>query len=256
MAIVHHDPCEILEWDTAFFGFRIARVLGDVLTRERVSQIDTWCRQTGVRCLYFLSRADDANTTRLAEDNGFQLVDVRIMFEYRVSDAIVSTKDRVDYAAVVCHVRPEHIYLLKSIARESYHDTRFYFDTDFPRHLCELLYERWIELSCEGYADAVLVAELGGVPVGYISCHLDEKSRSGRIGLLGVGSQVRGRGVGQTLVFNALELFLTQGVQEVVVVTQGRNCAAQRLYQRCGFLTKTVQLWYHKWYTSSETTYE
>jgi hypothetical protein len=32
------------------------------------------------------------------------------------------------------------------------------------------------------------------------------------------------------------------------VVTQGNNLAAQRLYQTCGFLSRDLQLWYHKWY--------
>ena len=36
------------------------------------------------------------------------------------------------------------------------------------------------------------------------------------------------------------------------VVTQGRNIAGQRLYQRCGFLTRSVELWYHKWYPAVE----
>jgi hypothetical protein len=34
----------------------------------------------------------------------------------------------------------------------------------------------------------------------------------------------------------------------VNVVTQGRNSKAQRLYERCGFLTRSVQLWYHRWF--------
>jgi ribosomal protein S18 acetylase RimI-like enzyme len=33
----------------------------------------------------------------------------------------------------------------------------------------------------------------------------------------------------------------------VSVVTQGRNVAAQRLYQRAGFVTASTQLWYHRW---------
>jgi dTDP-4-amino-4,6-dideoxy-D-galactose acyltransferase len=256
VAITDLDPCEILEWDTAFFGFRVARVRGDVLTQARVRQIDAWSRQANVCCLYFLSRADDACTTRLAEDNSFRLVDIRMTLAHRAPGAIGGIKGRVDCATIVRHVRPEDVCSLQSMAREMYHDTRFYFDANFPMHLCDLLYETWMKLSCEGYADAVLVAELGGIPVGYISCHLDEESRTGRIGLVGVSSQARGRGVGQTLVSSALEWLSAQDVQEVLVVTQGRNIAAQCLYQRCGFLTQTVQLWYHKWYTPSESTGE
>jgi ribosomal protein S18 acetylase RimI-like enzyme len=36
------------------------------------------------------------------------------------------------------------------------------------------------------------------------------------------------------------------------VVTQGRNIASQRLYQKHGFVTQSIQLWYHRW-TSAGT---
>ena len=242
-------PCDILEWDTSFFGFRVARVRGDVLTKERIQEIDSWCRQAGVGCLYFLSRVDDPNTTRLAEDNGFRLVDVRITMEYGAPEAIRDAEHQGDCAVVVRCARPEDVPFLRSIARESYHDTRFYFDVSFPRQLSDRLYETWITTSCDGYADAVFVAELEGVVGGYVTCHLDGGASPGRIGLFGVHSQARGRGIGHTLVRHALGWFSARGARKALVVTQGRNCAAQRLYQRCGFLTRNVQLWYHKWYS-------
>ncbi len=249
----HLEPCEILDWDTNFFGFRIARVRGDVLTLERVRQIDAWCRDAGVHCLYFLSRADEANTTRLAEDNGFRLVDVRMTFGYKVNGEV---KGQAAEAVLVRQARLDDRPLLREIAQASYHDTRYYFDAGFPQHLSDMLYGTWLERSCEGYAQAVLVADLDSAPVGYVSCHLDQEPYMGRIGLVGVSRRAQGQGIGQTLVFSALKWFSTQKVPEVRVVTQGRNCAAQRLYQRCGFLTHSVQLWYHKWYPLAETDHE
>jgi ribosomal protein S18 acetylase RimI-like enzyme len=157
---------------------------------------------------------------------------------------------------IVRRARQEDTHSLEHIARSNYRDTRFYFDINFPRDLSDLLYETWIKLSCEGYADEVLVAELDSVPIGYVSCHLDTDSRTGRVGLLGVSNRARGRGIGRALVFSALEWFSAQGMQEINVVTQGRNYAAQRLYQRCGFLTQNVQFWYHKWFTPAGVTDE
>ncbi len=247
MAVVEQAPCVILEWDTNFFGFRVARVCADALTLERALQIDAWCRQAGVRCLYFLSRADDADTARLAQDNDYQLVDIRVTLEH---ESPVAAREAVNRGVSVRPARPDDAPRLQSIVRDSHRDSRFYFDRNFPRRLGESLYETWIQISCEGYADVVFVAELDGAAVGYISCHLDGQPRVGRIGLAGVSSQARGQGVGQALVFSALDWFLRQEAQKATVVTQGRNVAAQRLYQRCGFLTQAVQLWYHKWYTS------
>jgi dTDP-4-amino-4,6-dideoxy-D-galactose acyltransferase len=97
----------------------------------------------------------------------------------------------------------------------------------------------------------VLVAELDKQPVGYISCHLLDQAK-GQIGLCGVSKESQGKGIGLLLVSASLRWFVDHGVQRATVVTQGRNCKAQRLYQRCGFLTQSVQLWFHKWFPLTE----
>jgi ribosomal protein S18 acetylase RimI-like enzyme len=64
---------------------------------------------------------------------------------------------------------------------------------------------------------------------------------------IGVGPAARGHGVGTALVEALLSWAGSRGAERVTVVTQGRNVAAQRLYQRCGFLTRSIHLWYHHW---------
>lgn len=90
-----------------------------------------------------------------------------------------------------------------------------------------------------------MVAELQGQVAGFVACLID--GTVGSIGLLGVADNARGLGVGHTMIISALDWFRMQGCTSVQVVTQGRNIAAQRLYQRCGFITLSVQLWYHLW---------
>jgi hypothetical protein len=46
----------------------------------------------------------------------------------------------------------------------------------------------------------------------------------------------------------ALRWFTENRLNRVEVVTQARNFTAQRLYQRSGFVTANVQLWFHKWF--------
>src|SRR6266542_1061270 len=73
-------PCEVLAWDTEFWGFRVGRVRGHVLSEELMGGVDAWCRAEHVRCLYLLAAADHFESTRLAESSGFRLVDVRMTY--------------------------------------------------------------------------------------------------------------------------------------------------------------------------------
>ncbi len=237
--------CQFLRWDTEFFGYRIARVVGHCLDRERVKAILQWCEDHAIECLYFLADPGDPETVSLAEEYGFHLVDVRVTLQCDLGDW--EPCDGPQSVVQVRRARPGDDPILQAIARTAYHDSRFYFDLGFSRESCAALYETWIRQDCEGEADVVLVAEVDGRPVGYVTCHLDDDRVHGRIGLLGVAEEVRDRGVGHTLVCQALRWFQEQDVRTVSVTTQGRNVAAQRLYQQCGFLTESVYIWYHKW---------
>jgi len=242
-------PCELLPWDTEFFGCRIARVCSDSLTQEQAAQIDDWSRSHRVQGLYFLSRADDPATLQLAGRHGFGLVDIRVTFERVVMSSQDPAHPGPPAGVSLRPVQSDDLPGLQAMARMGHRDTRFFSDSHFPRQRAEDLYATWITLESQGRAQTVWVAtSAANQPLGYVSCHLDPSRREGQIGLVGVSPEVRGRGIGKSLVWAALDWYRAQGAHEVTVVTQGNNRAAQRLYQQCGFLTRELQLWYHKWY--------
>jgi len=245
------DPiaCELLPWDTEFFGCRIARVRGDTLTPQKAAQVDSWSRGNRIHGLYFLSCSNDSATIRTAEQHGFQLVDVRLTFERALGGESEPVRASRSAGTRIRTSQPADVPALQAVARAAHRDTRFFGDAHFSPERAEDLYSTWITLESQGRAATVFVATVPpDQAVGYISCHLDQDRREGRIGLVGVDAAVRGRGIGQSLVYAALDWFRNQGVLVATVVTQGKNRAAQRLYQRCGFLTRDLQFWYHKWY--------
>lgn len=246
MKLSNTSICKFLDWDTAFFGFHIGQILSDKLTQELIPQIDLWCRQNDIKCLYFCARSDDAKTIRLAEDNGFRLVDIRITFErdtlQKIDISNINSNNEIHLRFAV----PEDAIILGAIAREVHRDSRFFYDENFPSYLSERLYEAWIKQSCAGHANVVIIAEHDHLPVGYISCHIN-KDQIGNISLIGVSKLIQGKGIGHTLLTYALDWFKKQRVRKITVATQGRNYPAQRLYQSHGFLTSNVELWYHRW---------
>jgi dTDP-4-amino-4,6-dideoxy-D-galactose acyltransferase len=233
--------CSHLDWDSKFFNRRIARLNATHLDDEIVRETMQWCRRECVECLYFLANPGNAQTIRLAEANGFQCVDVRVTYERAVPEG-----QKAERPAAVRLARETDMNTLKTIARGTHHDSRFYFDQHFDRAQCDLFYETWIENSFRGYAQEVLVAEHDDLPVAYLSCHY--KDRESQIGLVGVSADHQGKGLGSLLVQSFLAWSLAQGAARAKVVTQGRNVNAQRLYQKNGFVLVSQQVWYHRWF--------
>jgi dTDP-4-amino-4,6-dideoxy-D-galactose acyltransferase len=237
---VDHELCQLLDWDSAFFGFRIARLRQSELTPPILSGVFDWCDREDVRCLYFLVSAESSRTIELAEVAGFRMADVRITLALELRADVGSTRS-------VRAFRDSDLPSLRAIAAHSHRDSRFYNDPGFPEKRCDELYQTWIERSCYGYADRVLVAEHHLRPAGYVSCHTDSQG-VGSIGLLAVADSSRGLGLGGQLIAGALRFFAQSGCRRVTVVTQGRNRPAQRLYEKSGFAGATVELWYHRWF--------
>jgi dTDP-4-amino-4,6-dideoxy-D-galactose acyltransferase len=233
-------PCDVLDWDSEFFGFRIARVRKSFLTAETVSTLIEWCHREQVRCLYFLASGDSFKTTDLAQTNGFKLTDVRCTLSRGPESNLGSVES-------VRIFEESDLPALRRIAAVSHRDSRFYHDPNFPDRRCDELYATWIDRSCHGFAEAVLIVERDRQIAGYVSCHVSLNG-TGAIGLLAVGEGHRGQGLGRQLVVAAMRYFSDAGCLQVNVATQGRNCAAQRLYQNCGFRSTSMELWYHRWF--------
>jgi len=234
--------CTRLDWDSKFFGLPIARVTSDSLDGDGVAAAIAWCGEHGIRCLYYLSPTDPERVS-VAEAQGFRLADVRLT----LGCDLTQRKDRArGQAPAVRAAEPHDVEALRTVARTSFDGTRFFRDPGFPRDRSAALYETWVSKSCGGDADAVLV-DRADTPAGFITCHLDA-NRTGRIGLLGVSPDARGRGIGGRLVDGALDYFQRAGAEAISVVTQGQNVSAQRLYQQAGFRTAEVRLWFHRWF--------
>lgn len=216
---------------------RIGRVEGDALSAELVMRVDRWADEHEVACVYFLASGDDPASAHTAEDAGFHLMDLRT--ELSREAAPEPTKG-------LRLARDDDREVLRGIARSSHGITRFYADPRFPDDRCDDLYATWIDRSLDGWAQAVLVAEAEDVPSGYVSVHLD--GEHGSIGLIAVDERARGRGLGETLSRGAVDWCTAQGAKSVSVVTQGRNAAALRTFERAGFRAQSVGIWFHKWY--------
>lgn len=242
--------CRYLPWDSEFFGIRTARLDTAELTEDLVQQALDWCYAHNIDVLHFLASVADADTARLAERNDFQLVDVRVTLERDIKNGAVP--ELSDTCAVVRPCRSSDVPRLRCLAAGSHRDSRFYSDRHYPRLLCDELYATWIEKSCWGVlAHTVLVAELEGEAAGYVSCRR-HSAGEGEIGLFAVAAQSQRAGLGRSLIEAALGWFQEQDINRVTVVTQGRNTKAQRLYQRCGFVTENIQLWYHRWFKTND----
>jgi dTDP-4-amino-4,6-dideoxy-D-galactose acyltransferase len=240
---------QYLDWDSQFFGRKVARIKGNQLDLKSMAKIIKWCKTEAIDCIYFLCDSNDIRSIAIAEGHHFRLVDIRVTLNKKLElDPSQSIKN------IKCIIRPfetEDIPILRAMARINHRNSRFYSDPGFPTDLCDALYESWIEKSCRGYADIVFVAEINNQPAGYISCHIFDQDK-GQIGLLGVDPNFQGMGIGFQLIDQSLQWFARQKVNQVLVVTQGRNIKAQRLYQKCGFISHSLQLWYHGWFLKGD----
>ncbi|MGB7340822.1 MAG: GNAT family N-acetyltransferase [Phototrophicaceae bacterium] len=243
------DLCTLLEWDTHFFGQRIARVKSATLTIEQANHVDLWCHDHRIDCLYFLADSNHAETVLIAEDYNYRQVDVRLTYELNVAKNHQANALPNDFDYTIDSACSDDLPHLLVIASDTFSNSRFYYDKYFTYEQANELYRLWLMRSIEdNFADKVIIFRKDNTPQGFITCILDKVSSTGVISLVSVAEQARGKQLGTHLVQQALSYFQQESMQIVQVVTQARNVGANRLYQNCGFRTKNVQLWYHKWF--------
>lgn len=241
-AVARRAPrLEIAQWDSQFFGFMVGRLRGSRLTERQVARLFRDCLKHHVRCLYFEADAGDFGTIQVAQQHGFQLVDVRLTFRRSTQTPI----PRVDGGWDLGVAHASDVPALLGVAESLHRVSRYYFDPMF-RRFSRQLYRLWVENSFQGLADHVVVARSRGRAVGLVTCRVD--GAVGRIVLMGVRPSHTGRNIGPSMMAQALRWFRRAGVKEVEVVTQARNVRALRAYAKAGFRPVSSHFFYHRWF--------
>jgi dTDP-4-amino-4,6-dideoxy-D-galactose acyltransferase len=228
---------EQLHWDSSFFGFPIGRIK----SRVTASDIELATREADdrkLRCVYLLAPAGDDTLICSAQEHGFRVRDIRVELERPVVGHPIAM-DGLRRGQI------EDLLPLAQIARERFLTTRFFADKRFPPERSADLYVEWLRKGLMGAPDRqTLVNE---DLTGFIICHLDPSSSMGKIELIGVAAGASGQGLGSALTAAAEAAFADASLDTALVVTQGSNIVAQRLYQRLGYRIYKTHLWLHRW---------
>lgn len=235
-----------LHWDSDFFGVNIGYISCRRLTKNIEANITKFVRKEKLNLLEYLCDCHDKESVLECEKNGYSFVDIRLTFERTISDNI-QTPPNTEYG--VRKGRESDIPHLKEIATDIYIQSRYYFDQSFDTDKVQLFYLNWVEKAVRGdFDDFAYVLTANDIPIGFCTIKLGRHGTAA-ISLFGLDKNYGGKGLGKYLLMTSLsKLKLEYDINYIEVVTQGRNYAAQRLYQKCGFVTKSTQLWYHKWF--------
>jgi RimJ/RimL family protein N-acetyltransferase len=146
---------------------------------------------------------------------------------------------------------PKDLPALREIAASSFSTDRFHSDPAIPKPKADELHRRWIENSCAGFADCVLIAE-ESEPIGFTTLKIDRSCeailgiRVGVVVLLATSVKHRRKGIANLLTQCALRWFSQAGCQWVEVGTQLANVQASRVYQWAGFKLVSSSLTFRK----------
>ena len=120
------------------------------------------------------------------------------------------------------------------------HSSRFNLDQRIEESQFERLYKAWIQNSCQRrVADTTFVAKTrSGETIGFITAKTSTRTAS--IGLIAVAAKYRGLSIARSLIESIKNEALNHHCDSLEVATQLDNFAANRLYQRLGFKTKSI----------------
>lgn len=226
----------ILDWDSAFFGFRVASLELDVASDEK------WlsARLANVTTdLLYVSHSPITfkQFQGVLEQRSAKYWGNRVVWRKAIDVAALERVGDVEEAAAATSD-------LVDLAYASGHYSRFFLDPKF-RLFYHKLYRHWILTSFGIPLGKVFTIAGDSGLEGFASASVEDGM--GKVGLLAVAEARRGQGLGRRLLQRCEQYYAELGLTECRVITQKSNLAACRLYERAGYRIESEQCIWHLW---------
>jgi mycothiol synthase len=199
-------------------------------------------KELGAKVAHVNIREDNVVAGKILSELGFSLV--RRFLELRLDTGRVDGLDILPAAIECYYLRPGEEDKLTQLQNCAFAGTWGY----NPNTVEEITFR--INSSTCSRQDIVLIYEADKA-IGYcwtgISCEEGIPSvRKGRILMLGVAPDYRGKGIGRELVMAGLTRLKSKGLGIAELTVDSENKTARALYQSLGFEVQANTLWYEK----------
>lgn len=226
---------EYLEWDSLFFGLRIAKAT--ISSQEEFDELkdNIEALKAEYDLIYLFAKCGLVN-----QSPNVNLVDRKIIYSIKILGPCYFDSHIVEYDKTIVSSD------LLNLALGSGVYSRFKKDTNLPDNAYERLYTRWIEQSVDHQiATEVFCYMVDEKPQGLLT--LDRKLAKADIGLVATSPLYQGQGIGNAMLKHAMHFMFLKGYNILNVVTQFDNKAACHLYEKAGFTVKSSTDIYHWW---------
>lgn len=231
---------EHLQWDSVFFGYKVARVIFDENGLWKYDYLIDEIKETNVRLTYIYSPPSARELNERIVSAGGILVDKKTIFIKNTE------KHSTFYNQISEWQKSKPNQKLIKLALNAGIFSRFFLDNNFSNNEYERLYTKWLFKSVSGeLALRTIIARNESEITGFIT--LGKNNMRADIGLVSVDPVYRGKGIGSDLVKYADNLSLNMGFDQIGVVTQLDNVNACKLYTNCGFKIESITDVYHLW---------
>ena len=224
-----------LDWDSDFFGLRIAKV--EVTTQNEVDLLQD--QYVSLKNEFDLIYVFAQNQILLTAGRP-QLVDQKVVYTTSILGSCNSDSHIVEY------IQKTVSEDLLNLALASGLYSRFRIDRYFPKNSYERLYTRWIEQSvAHKIASEVFCYMVDEIPRGLVTLRRD--GVTGDIGLVATDEKYRGLGIGKAMMNYVKDYMFYCGCKKLSVATQLHNIAACNLYESAGFHKESLTNIWHWW---------
>lgn len=230
---------EIIQWDSEFFGFKIARI-DNFTTQQDFEQLLKQLKLQHIRLVYSIANPDNQPANQIFSQYA-NLVDQKTTYYQKIEPKQYQLDPNIEKYNK-SKVDPQLI----DLAFQSGEYSRFKIDPKLPKGSFEKLYTKWIENSVKHqFDDEIYVYKTDNKIVGLLT--LKNKNNIGTISLIGVDQRARGQNIGTKLINATFFHYSKIGIFDIEVVTQKQNQFACKFYEKNNFKIKKIENIYHLW---------
>jgi len=232
------EAFKLLDWDSNFFGFKVATISAPFLNKEEIADVCNTMKKETIHLSYWKTPNE---ITEFPDQLNVNLADIACI--YSIVLPLKTVKIDKHIALYSDDIVSNE---LESIAIQCGVHSRFKTDKRFAKGSYERMYKTWIEKSVNRLlADDIIIYKKEDKIAGIVTVYV--KNNIGFIGLFGIDESMRGIGIGKQLLNAAIAYFIDKKCDRAQVITQNDNKAACSIYEKCGFSIKQKSYCYHIW---------